>query len=253
MYHMKIPVIGLFLFFASMMAGQAQDFTLAPAPQLQENGFLRFIMPRFSLKTGIRPGLETNAKRAELFWDTDDGRPVMQGMGQMFYLRFGDTGTPEGQKAQRFADWLASDVGLRTIEQFTINGEQVFNIVAPETITEPEVVFEGDVARGETLSFTNCARCHVIGARNLMQGIGSTPSFGLLRGLPDWQERFMTFYLRPPHPAITQIKDITEPFDPAHPPTIEPLVLTNAQHEDILAFVATVEPVDLGAPLIEHQ
>ncbi len=253
MFHIRSPAIGFFILFASLGVGQAQDFTLSTASELAESGFLKFIMPRFSLKTRIEPRLETNANRAEVFWDTDSGHPVMQGMGQVFYLRIGSSETPEGQKAQRFADWLASDVGLRTIEQFSVDGEQVFYIIEPETITETEVVFTGDIDRGETLSFTNCARCHVIGKRNLMKGIGSTPSFGSLRGLPDWQERFMTFYLRPPHPAITQIKDITEPFDPAHPPTIKPLVLTERELEDILTFAASVEAVDLGAPLIEHQ
>ena len=37
------------------------------------------------------------------------------------------------------------------------------------------------------------------------------------------------------------------------PPTILPLILTEAEVEDILTFAATVEPVDLGAPLLEHQ
>ncbi len=63
----------------------------------------------------------------------------------------------------------------------------------------------------------------------------------------------MTFYLRAPHPAMTQIKDITEPFDPAHPRPIEPLVLTESELEDILTFAASVEQVALGALLIEHQ
>ena len=253
MFYIRLPAIWLSIIFASLGVGQAQDFTLSIDSVLEDSGFLQFIMPRFSLKARIKPRLETNVNRAELFWDTDSGRPIMQGMGQVFYLRTGDLKTPEGQKAQRFVDWLASDIGLRTIEQFTIDGAQVFSIVKIEIIAKTEAVFTGDVVRGEALSFTNCARCHVIGKRNLMKGIGSTPSFGLLRGLPDWQERFMTFYLRPPHPAITQIKDITEPFDPVHPPTIKALALTESELEDILTFAASVEPVDLGVPLIEHQ
>ncbi len=242
---------------ASLLPGfivaQTPDFSLSAAPELQDSGFLHFIMPRFSLKTGIRPALEANNPDAELFWNTESGQPVMQGLDQVFYLRFADRDTAETQKAQRFADWLTSETGLRTIEQFTLDGIQVFTAVQTEIALPPEVVFTGDVARGEDLSFANCARCHEIGTRNLMKGIGSTPSFGLLRGLPDWQERFATFYVRLPHPSITQIEGITEPFDPARPPSIIPLTLTSADLEDILTFVATVEPVDLGAVLQEHQ
>lgn len=232
---------------------KAQDFTLSTAPELAESGFLKFIMPRFSLKTRVRPHLQTGVTEADAFWDAESGAPVMQGLGQIFYLRIADVDTPAGKKAQRFADWLSSDVGRRTIEQFTLNDAVVFSNVQVAVAVEQTVVFKGNAERGEKLAFTNCARCHVIGTRNRMKGIGSTPSFGLMRGLPDWQERFMTFYVRPPHPAITQIEGITEPFDPARPPTIQPLILTQAEVEDILTFVATVEPVDLGAPLIEHQ
>jgi mono/diheme cytochrome c family protein len=232
---------------------QAQDFTLSTASVLAENGFLKFIMPRFSLKTRVRPELRTDVTNADAFWDTKGGTPVMQGLGQVFYLRIPDVDTSAGQKARRFADWLFSDVGRRTIERFTLNGAVVFSDVQANVVVQSTVEFDGNAARGETLAFENCARCHVIGTRNKMKGIGSTPSFGLMRGMPDWQDRFTTFYVRPPHPAITQIEGITEPFDPARPPTIQPLLLTQTDVEDILTFVATVDPIDLGAPLIEHQ
>ena len=241
-----------------MAQAQDPDFTLSTAPALRESGFLRFIMPRFSLKTRIRPALETDAATAEAYWDTRGGQPVMEGFGQTFYLRLAAQGapldTPQGQKAQRFADWLLSEIGQRTVEQFRVEGAQVFRVIVAKTVAVEDIVFQGDGGRGENLAFANCARCHEIGTRNLMKGIGSTPSFGLLRGLPDWQERFMTFYLRPPHPPITQIEGITEAFDPSRPPTIVPLLLTDTDVEDILSFVATsVEKVDLGAPLVEHQ
>lgn len=232
---------------------KAQDFTLSTAPELAESGFLKFIMPRFSLKTRIRPQLQTGATDADAFWDTQSGTPVMQGLGQVFSLRITDVDTAAGQKALRFADWLSSDVGQRTIEQFTLNDAVVFSNVQDTALVQQDIVFNGNAQRGEKLAFDNCARCHVIGTRNRMKGIGSTPSFGLMRSLPDWQDRFMTFYVRPPHPAITQIKGITKPFDPDRPPSILPLILTTTELEDILTFAATVAPVDLGAPLLEHQ
>ena len=113
-------------------------------------------------------------------------------------------------------------------------------------------VFEGDAARGEDFSFANCGRCHVVGDRNKMKGIGSTPSFPVLRSLNDWEERFSTFYARIPHPAIVQLEGVSAPFDPAFPPANQPLRLTLDQLEDILTFVSALQAADLGAPLVEH-
>jgi len=92
----------------------------------------------------------------------------------------------------------------------------------------------------------------VIGDRNRMKGIGSTPSFPVLRSLPDWEARFSTFYARIPHPSIVQLEGVSEPFDPAFPPANQPLWLTLDQLEDILTFVSGLAPADLGAPLIQH-
>lgn len=252
MYRKLILILAASL-LPGFIVAQTPDFSLSAAPELQDSGFLHFLMPRFSLKTRIRPVLEANNPDAELFWNTENGQPVMQGLGQVFFVRLASRDTAETQKAQRFVDWLMSEIGQRTIEQFTVDGVLVFTAVQTESALPPEITFTGNVIRGEDLAFANCARCHEIGTRNLMKGIGSTPSFGLLRGLPDWQERFMTFYLRLPHPSITQIEGITQPFDPARPPSIIPLILTDVDLEDILGFVATVEPVDLGAVLQEHQ
>ncbi len=177
----------------------------------------------------------------------------MEGLEEVFYVRFEGGGSERQRHAQRFVDWLFSDVGQRTIEQFSIEGEQVFTTIEPKQSAEPELVFEGDPARGEAFSFANCGRCHVIGQNNRMNGIGSTPSFSLLRGLPDWHERFSTFYVRIPHPSMTQVEDITAPFSPSRPPANHPLRLTQDQLEDILSFVNTLQPADLGAPLIIHQ
>lgn len=67
MYRIRIPAIGFPLIFASVIMAQAQDFMLSTALGLQDNGFMQFIMPRFSLKTRIKPRLETNATKAEAF------------------------------------------------------------------------------------------------------------------------------------------------------------------------------------------
>ena len=49
-----------------------------------------------------------------------------------------------------------------------------------------------------------------------------------------------------PHPAFTQIEGITEPFDPARPPPIAPLILTPEEVKAISSFVSRMPAKDLG-------
>ena len=229
---------------------QEAGFGLSGPAALRENGFLRFLLPRFSLKTGIRIALDANNPEAII--STDSGVPMMEGLGQVYYLQITAEDTPGGEKAQRFAAWLDSDIGRRAIAQFKIDDAQVFTPIETLQAAASASVFEGNAARGEQFAFANCGRCHVVGDRNRMKGIGSTPSFAVLRSLPDWEERFSTFYARIPHPALVQLEGVSAPFDPAFPPANQPLRLTLDQLEDILTFVSGLTPADLGAPLVEH-
>ncbi len=229
---------------------QEAGFGLSVPATLQESGFLRFLLPRFSLKTGIRIGL--GQSNPEAIISVDEGMPLMEGLGQVFYLRTSAADTPRGQKAQRFASWLDSDIGRRTVAQFKIDDVQVFTPIETLQAADVATVFDGNALRGEGFSFDNCGRCHVVGDRNRMKGIGSTPSFSVLRSLPDWEERFSTFYARIPHPAIVQLEGVSAPFDPAFPPANRPLLLTLDELEDIMTFVSGIAPADLGAPLEQH-
>ena len=76
---------------------------------------------------------------------------------------------------------------------------------------------DGDALRGEEVSLSHCGRCHVVSDKNRMNSIGSTPSFAVLRTLRDWEDRFQAFYVLNPHPAFTQITDVTKPFDATRP------------------------------------
>jgi hypothetical protein len=99
------------------------------------------------------------------------------------------------------------------------------------------------------LAHGTCGRCHVVSERNRFGGIGSTPSFPALRSMPDWEDRFRTFWALNPHPSFTQVEGLTEPFDPASPPHIAPVHLTMAESDAILAYVAGIAPKDLGAEI----
>ncbi len=242
----KIRSLAILLFVAPIMAsGQEDGVRLRSAPALEESGLVQFLRPRFSLKTGVPVQVVTDGANVVLDdQDSGDAKPVMARGDAVYYITVG-----EGKAAKRFADWLLSDVGQRAIEQFQPEGAQPFTGAAGLAEKPAEVALEGDVARGETLSYRNCGRCHVIGERNRMKGIGSTPSFALMRSFPDWQQRFGGYYTLNPHPSFSQIVDVTDPFDPARPPPIKPLELTLEELADILAFVSTIKPADLGAPL----
>jgi mono/diheme cytochrome c family protein len=91
--------------------------------------------------------------------------------------------------------------------------------------------------RGAEIADRHCGRCHVVDTKNRMRGISSTPSFPLLvRALPDWRERFQTFFARRPHPAVIRIEGIEPPTK--DPPTTVPVELTP---DDVDAIVAYAE------------
>ncbi|MEP2028632.1 MAG: cytochrome c [Paracoccaceae bacterium] len=213
---------------------------------LETTGFPRYFLPRFSLKTAIRIKRVGENEAADLALNTQgQGAAVFQGPDVLWHLNVVND-TPD---VQRFVTWLASDVGSRTITGFQPEGVALF---ARPTVEEPEedaIAISGDAALGEKLSLTNCGRCHVINETNRMKAIGSTPSFALLRTFEDWDSRFQSFYVLKPHPSFTQVKDVTDPFDPARPSPIVPLKVTTDEIDAILAYVATIAPADLGAPL----
>lgn len=106
-----------------------------------------------------------------------------------------------------------------------------------------------DWAAGEKLTFINCGRCHVIGERNRMGGIGSTPGFAVIRTWENWEEKMESFYTLNPHPAFTQIEGVTPPFPENRPSPIHPISLTLEQLDIIIDYARTVEPAELGGAL----
>ncbi len=240
----KIPGIATCFTVVFSMSGQglAQDktFTLSSPAPLVETGFLKHLLPRFSLKTGIRITLDAAGEAGF----ADQGTPVFT-QGETLW-HFTHSGT---QFTQAFEDWLLSDVGKRTIEAFAPDGTALFSAdVTPKAEVKTAAV-SGDVKLGEAVSLKKCGRCHVINKTNRMNAIGSSPSFALMRTFSDWQERFETFFLLNPHPSFTQVADVTEPFAENLPSPIHPVEVTLDEIEAITAFVAVMTPADLGAPI----
>ena len=231
------------LLFPGALAAQEKSFRLSAPEILVETGFLKHLLPRFSLKTGVRITVVAQGDVAEAAFGTE-GVPIFRGQERLWQLTY-----EKGTHTDRFADWLLSDVGKRTIEAFQPEGTPMFSADVSVEQVVVEASFEGDAAMGETLALALCGRCHVVNEKNRMNGIGSTPSFGLLRTFADWDNRFQSFFVLNPHPSFTQIPDVTQPFSEESPPPISPLTLTLKDLEAILAFVSAMEPAKLGAPI----
>ena len=217
----------------------------APA-SLVETGLLKYLLPRFSLKTGTRLELVSEAETAAIRLNSDQkGRLVFSGPENDWYLET----RPDSEDAGKFTEWLTSEIGQRTLASFSINGEQPFTPAAARKVQKAATETTGDAVLGESLAERHCGRCHMVNEKTRMTTIGSTPSFALMRSFPDWDSRFEGFYALNPHPSFTIVAEVTGPFDETRPPPITPLELSLQDIEAILAFVRTIEPADLGSPL----
>ncbi|MFK7938651.1 MAG: hypothetical protein AB8B82_04680 [Roseovarius sp.] len=242
----KLLLIGITVILPPFATAQDKAFTLDAPAALVDTGFLKHLLPRFSLKKGIRITL-TDGAGGEAAFGTQ-GTPV---------FRQGDTvwhfAAPEGADTDAFLDWLTSDVGRRTIEAFAPEGTPMFSADTGTVETVQQAVLTGDAVLGEKVSLSQCGRCHVVNDTNKMNAIGSTPSFALMRNFADWQERFETFYVLKPHAAFTQVAEVTAPFPDNLPSPIAPIEVTLDEIDAITAYVSTITPADLGAPIQAGQ
>lgn len=233
---------------ASLVWAQGKTTTLLVAPEVQDSGVVKFMLPRFTLKHGVRVTVVGEGDAAGSLIEGGDKAVFSRG-GTNYGLTVHVSDDPH---MATLAAWLTGDVGRRTILSFKQDGQAVFEAPVVAAEVEEAVELEGDAARGADLALSACGRCHVVGEANRMNGIGSTPSFAVLRSLDDWMERFWAFYALNPHPSFTIIPDVTEPFDETRPSPISPVTLTLEELENIVAYTATMDPADLGSP-IAHQ
>lgn len=220
-------------------------FRLSAPVALAQSGLLEHIIPRFALKTGVRIEVVAAGAGAEIMLGQESGRPVFEGAGAVW--RMGIEGTHPG--AAKFADWLTSEIGQRTVTSYEVAGVAPFSL--PDIAEETEVAetFDGDAALGKELSIERCGRCHVVAPENRMGAIGSSPSFAVLRTFADWDVRFQSFYVLKPHRAFTQVAGVTQPFASHLPSPISPIDVSLEELEAIIAYVAGLTPADLGAPI----
>ena len=94
-----------------------------------------------------------------------------------------------------------------------------------------------DVDAGKQIARQHCTRCHVVGDMNKYGGIGSTPSFGAIKTMADWKERFEIFFILPPHPAVVNVEGVTEERPESLPAFVKPIALSVDEVENLLAFI----------------
>ncbi|MEM8701382.1 MAG: hypothetical protein AAGF82_06105 [Pseudomonadota bacterium] len=248
-----IPVLFGLLFVVGAGAtgsASAKSFRLSAPDDLVVSGFLKHLLPRFSLKTGIRIEIVPESGAAEAGFSTSTaGTPAFSGLGQDWYLAVADE---SNEHVARFEDWLASDVGKKTIASYAPENGQVFAAAAARPKEAVSEAISGDVVSGEKLAVAHCGRCHMVNEATRLTTIGSSPSFAVMRSFSDWRARFEAFFALNPHPSFTQVDGVTEPFDISRPSPIAPMELTLDDLDAILAFVSRIAPADLGAP-IQYQ
>lgn len=230
-------------------AEEARRFQLAVPGDLAASGLLDYLLPRFSLKTQVQVTVVAAGTPAEAALGRQPdhaGVAVFADPGGAWHLA---VLAEDHAGAERFADWLTSDVGLRTVLAYAPEGIPLFAAPKPPEEDRSAPRLAGDGGLGQELSLRHCGRCHVVSEANRMQAIGSTPSFASLRGFDDWEERFSAFFVLKPHGAFTRIDEVTEPFDATRPPAIVPVEMTLEELDHILAYVAALAPADLGQPL----
>jgi len=230
-----------FFCVAGPLCAQDKAFTLEAPDVLGETGFLKHLLPRFSLKTRIRITVSPDAGDATF---GAEGVPVFRQGARVWHFSKTD-----GPNTDAFLTWLQSDVGKRTIDGFAPGGVALFSsdVSVRQVVVADEL--SGDAVRGEKLSLVHCGRCHVVSDKNRMNAIGSSPSFAVMRTFEDWQQRFETFFYLKPHPAFTQVEDVTEPFADHLPSPIAPIEVTLEDIEAITAYVGSIAPADLGSPI----
>ena len=97
--------------------------------------------------------------------------------------------------------------------------------------------------RGLEIAQEHCSRCHVVGNENRYSSIETTPSFFGLRAMKDWRIRFTEFYIRPPHPALVNIIDVTERSKKL-PAFVSEINLKLDQIDDLISYLEQLKKID---------
>ncbi len=234
------------------VAAEEAPITLSAPKALQNSGLLKHLLPRFRFKKRIRVNVVDDADNADMILaNQPPGTAVFsqRSDGTVWYLRLPPEGSEHRKSAKMFLDWLRSKPGRAAIDSFPAGKPQEFDSAPEAVVVVQPRTLDGNAERGLVVARKACARCHVVEESNPFAGIGSTPSFAALRSFPDWRDTFEVFWTANPHRAVVTVKDMSEEKDPDNPVHIAPIVLSQDDVDDLVAYVASVKPKDLGKPI----
>ena len=100
-----------------------------------------------------------------------------------------------------------------------------------------EIILSENAQKGLEIAQEHCSRCHIVSEKNRYSSIETTPSFFGLRKMKDWHERFNEFFVRPPHPALVNIIDVTEERSKMLPAFVQEIDLTLEQIDYLISYV----------------
>ncbi|MCT4608549.1 MAG: cytochrome c [Pelagimonas sp.] len=242
---MKRALMIVMLLWPGLLLAEDRQVRLYVAQPVIDSGLMKHILPRFSLKNQVKVTLvERDAAHLSI---ADTGAALFDGLGQTWRI---DPVQPSHAGAKKLVKYLRSEVGQRTVFGFAPEGVVLFGEASVAEDIAEDTAPAQDVVAGLRASKQLCARCHSV--EGLGGGIGSTPSFSVLRSLEDWETRFATFFQLKPHPAFTQIPDVTDPFPIDRPSPIAPVEMDMEELDAILTYVGAMGAADLGNPL-KHQ
>lgn len=209
---------------------------------------MKFIPTRFSLKTQMRAGLVATVEAADPA-PGNTGPALFEGTRRIWKMHMR---SPDHPGTKRLPDRTTSQAGRRAVAGFAPEGAPPFVLLGKEAQGGWAAAQDGDAREGHEISRTKCARRHTVDAATGGWGTGATPSFGVLRALPDWEGRFSAFYIPKPHPAFTRTAGGTDPFPIGRPSPVAPVALDLDELKVLMACLAALPAADLGGPL-EHQ
>jgi hypothetical protein len=236
--------------FNALMVGQTNALALSLSHEKAiPSELIQYIVPRFSLKTRIRFDRVDAAGDIQFVTERPENGPQVLKLisGETVYIHAAGEAaqTPD---YQAFVDWLVSEPGRATIADFQIDGRQIAIPTEVQEAAPIEIVIVGDRDHGRELSWSHCRRCHKVDRADKYAGIDNAPSFHAMRSFDDWYVRFSTFYTVSPHKALISVKGSGIEKD-RELITIAPIDLQMSDINDIVAFVHSLTPLDLGKPI----
>ena len=116
---LRLALVTLFVLPIGKAAlAEEKAFDLSVSDELVASGLVRHLVPRFSMKTGVRVTLTPDGGHAILTPAAEGGQPALAGEGTTYMIAV----APGQPHADRFRDWLLSEIGQRTIEGFSKEG-----------------------------------------------------------------------------------------------------------------------------------